>query len=307
MTSKTILLLCLLFAGTNLKAQPYKIVSNTERILFIGNSITYKGDYISYIEAYLTLKYPDLDIDFMNLGLSSETVSGLSEPNHANGAFPRPDLRERLDRVLKATQPDLIFACYGMNDGIYLPFDLERFKRYREGIEWLHQKATEQGIEIVFVTPPVYDEQQGAAYANVLDVYADWLISCRYTRDWKVIDIHEPMNNYVRERRKLDTSFHLAQDGIHPNLLGHWLIAKEILVGINEIHLKSVESPKNVFANFADGEQVLDLVMQKQAIMKHAWLSHTKHQRPGVPDGLPLEDALIKRDSLKRQIKRLVR
>ena len=36
--------------------------------------------------------------DILDLGLSSETVSGLSEPGHAGGAFPRPCLKERLER-----------------------------------------------------------------------------------------------------------------------------------------------------------------------------------------------------------------
>ena len=35
--------------------------------------------------------------------------------------IPRPDLHERLERVLTQTKPDLVFARYGMNDGIYLP------------------------------------------------------------------------------------------------------------------------------------------------------------------------------------------
>ena len=50
----------------------------------------------------------------------------MSEEGHAGGKFPRPDLHERLDRALPKTKPDLVFACYGMNDGIYLPLDEAR-------------------------------------------------------------------------------------------------------------------------------------------------------------------------------------
>ena len=70
---------------------------------------------------------------FSTSGLPSETVSGLSEPGHAGGAFPRPDLHERLERVLEQTRPDLIVACYGMNDGIYHPFTEARFEKYQAG------------------------------------------------------------------------------------------------------------------------------------------------------------------------------
>ena len=93
-------------------------VNQIQRVLFLGNSITYSGQYVADIEAYYRLVHPTLEIEWINVGLPSETVSGLSEEGHADGAFPRPDLHERLERVLKQTQPDLVFANYGMNDGI---------------------------------------------------------------------------------------------------------------------------------------------------------------------------------------------
>jgi hypothetical protein len=40
----------------------------------------------------------------IDAGPPSETVSGLSEEGHAGGQFPRPDLVERLTRVLAVTK-----------------------------------------------------------------------------------------------------------------------------------------------------------------------------------------------------------
>src|SRR5690606_15959830 len=130
-----------------------------------------------YVETYFRLNHPERDLEWINVGLPSETVSGLSEENHADGEFPRPDLHERVDRVLALLMPDLVFVNYGMNDGIYLPLDDERFQKYKEGIELLNAKIIEIDAEAVFVTPPVYDPKKGEAYASVLDDYSDWLIS----------------------------------------------------------------------------------------------------------------------------------
>src|SRR5436305_15257546 len=86
-----------------------KLPDSVHRILFLGNSITYAGNYITDIEAYFVTHYPNKTYEFINMGLPSETVSGLSEQGHAEGKFPRPDLHERLDRVLALTKPDLVF------------------------------------------------------------------------------------------------------------------------------------------------------------------------------------------------------
>ncbi|MDQ3292084.1 MAG: G-D-S-L family lipolytic protein, partial [Bacteroidota bacterium] len=134
-----------------------KIAPNVKRILFLGNSITWAGIYVNDLEAYITAQDPNRQLEFINAGLSSETVSGLSEEGHAGGSFPRPDLHERLARVLEKTKPDLVFACYGMNDGIYLPFDENRFAKFKEGINWLHQEVEKTGAKIIHLTPPDYD------------------------------------------------------------------------------------------------------------------------------------------------------
>ncbi len=108
------------------------------RIVFLGDSITYAGEYVDQFELFLRATFPERRFEVLDLGLPSETVSGLSEEGHAGGKFPRPDLHERLDRVLAKTKPDLVFACYGMNDGIYLPPDNERSEKFATGMVELH-------------------------------------------------------------------------------------------------------------------------------------------------------------------------
>src|SRR4029077_565474 len=113
--------------------------------------------YIESIEAYFVTRLPGRHIEFLNLGLPSETVSGLSEDGHAGGQFPRPDLHERLGRVLEKTRPDLVIACYGMNDGIYLPLDTARFQKYKDGLQRLRDQASNASAKVIHLTPPVFD------------------------------------------------------------------------------------------------------------------------------------------------------
>ena len=303
------LLVLLISIGIQIQcfSQAYDIPNHVKRIVFLGNSITYSGQYISYIDAYLSIRYPEKHVEFINVGLPSETVSGLSEPNHADGKFPRPDLRERLERVLTKIKPDLVFACYGMNDGIYMPFDDTRFQKYREGINWLHAQVIKSGASIVHITPPVFDERKGKAYANVLDIYSDWLISCRYTANWDVIDIHWPMKKYLEDQRCLDSTFMYAGDGVHPNEIGHFIMAKQILLYLGETELTNAKDIKNALLNNKNGDGILALVEKRQELMKDAWLTYTGHKRPGMKTGLPMIEAQQKAEEIDNQIRILLK
>lgn len=269
------------------------IGSDAGPVIFLGNSITYAGQYVAMTESLLLMAQDQSKSQFINLGLPSETVSGLSEPNHANGKFPRPCLFDRLDTLLDKVKPRLVFVCYGMNDGIYLPFDSSRFEAYQAGIMRLHDRLQHAGVKrIIWLTPPVHDDPklrlQG--YNQVLDSYASWLQTKAAKEQWEVVDLHFPMKAYLEEQLKLDSTFKLASDGIHPETLGHWLMAKTIIAHLLpgtalaptwEQELKSLPKLQKIYP----------LVLKRQTIMKDAWLTHIGHKRPGMVKGRPIAEA----------------
>ena len=294
--------LLLLLSLTSMSAQ--SLLPEAKRILILGDSITHSGQYIAFLETVLTAD-TDRRYEIIGSGLSSETVSGLSEDGHAGGKFPRPDLHERLDRVLEKTKPDLILACYGMNCGIYLPLDEGRFQKYKDGIQKLRDKAKAAGAQIIHLTPPVYDANQkkGEApfYNDVLGAYGKWLMDQRI-EGWKVIDLHEPMNEALAELRKSDPAAYLSKDGVHPGPEGHWLMAQQILkawgVRTNDTLATFTEPEGRLFA-------LHNLVSQRQKILSAAYLSAAGHLRPGVAPGLPLPEALEKAAALTKTIDQL--
>jgi lysophospholipase L1-like esterase len=283
-------------------------LSGVRRVVFLGDSITYAGGYIEYVEAFLRARDPRFRCEFLDLGLPSETVSGLTEPGHAGGKFPRPDLHERLDRVLKLTKPDLIVACYGMNDGIYHPFSEERFEAYQKGIRFIRERAEGVGAKVLHLTPPVFDpvpikaqtlpagraeyRQPYEGYDEVLDRYAAWLVAQR-AHGWEVVDLHGPLKRYLDRERKRDPRFRLADDGVHINSTGHWLIARELLQhwGVSAEAIGEGASGETVIARLPHGPEVLKLVERRQRVLKDAWLSATKHTRPGMARGVELPEA----------------
>ncbi len=310
-SSQLCFLLLIALTTFSAPAQP----PNVPRIVFLGDSITHSGGFIESIEAATLVQFPELRIEFLNLGLPSETTSGLSEPGHAGGAFPRPDLHERLERVLEQTKPPLIVACYGMNDGIYYPFGDDRFEKFKSGIERLHQAAERYKCQIIHLTPAYFDalpirdrllpagldeyRQPFVGYDDVLHAYSEWLLGKR-NAGWQVLDVHSTMKQAVAELRKSKPDFTFATDGVHPNDMGQAVIAKP-LADAWGLKLGADGKP-----NHPRAAELLKLVREKQSVLKLAWLTATKHTRPGIPAGLSIQDAQNKAADLDRKARLLL-
>ncbi len=292
-----LLILSLLLIATHLRADDF--LPGAKRILFLGDSITYAGQYVDQFEFFLFMEYPERKFEVINCGLPSETVSGLSEEGHAGGQFPRPDLHERLDRVLAKVKPDLILACYGMNDGIYLPLDDARFGKFQDGMKRLHLAATKAGAKIIHLTPPIFDPGPGAdrasSYDAVLARYSTWLLDQRAI-GWQVIDLHGPMSAALDEIRKTDPAFTFQKDHVHPNDAGHLVLANAILAGLKSDRLAA-------FGLLGPDQPRTDAIRKRGRILADAWLTETGHKRPGMAKGLPLAEAQAKADAIEKEIR----
>ena len=308
----SVLLFALLHSHAVLADLPIAFPLQSKRVLFLGDSITHSGGYVSWIETQCRLQGISPLPEFINVGLSSETCTGLTEPDHP---FPRPDVHERLNRALAHIQPDVVIACYGMNDGIYHPFSKQRFKAYQNGINQLITKVQTSGAKLVLMTPPPFDavaigvsggtlqpagSKQYAYFApyehydrEVIARYAQWILEQK-DRVSMVIDLHTPLSAHLTEQRMTNPTYTLAPDGVHPNPLGQRMIGETILLAWG---LPSITEP---------GKPLFDRMHQRMSLLHDAWLSHIGHKRPGVTQGLPLEQALNKADEMLTAIRPLI-
>jgi lysophospholipase L1-like esterase len=220
------------------------------------------------------------------MALPSETASGLSEPGHAGGSFPRPDVHERLGRVLSQYKPTLVLACYGINDGIYLPLDSARTQAFRQGMISLRQACLQAGAKIILITPPLYAPDKPKDFINydgVLDNYAQWLVDQR-AASWQVIDIRPKLRDAIAGAKKEAPKFIYSKDNIHPGPEGHVFIAQAVWSQLAPMMKWKLDTP------FADGAK-FKLLQQSMTVLRDAWLKQTGYLRPGLPSGMPLEQA----------------
>lgn len=287
-----------LLSVSSMASASEKLLEGKKTILILGDSITQMGDYVTDFDAWLVKKYPDRRFTVINAGVASETISGLSEDNHAGGRFPRPDLHERLERVLEKTKPDLIIACYGMNCGIYKELDDQRVARFQEGNLKLRAAAKKYKAEIVHMTPPIFDNhgKPGFDYDTVLSAYSAWMVKQR-ENGWHVVDLHSDMRKKVDQAKASDPKFTVQKDTIHPDAAGHWMMAQPLIAFFGD----------TTSAQLASANDLLDAarlaaVKQRMQFYQKAIHAETKPLRPGVPQGGTLESAAAEAKKLEDAI-----
>lgn len=281
-----------------------ELLKDVRRIVFLGDSITQKGDYVADVECWFLSH--GVEVEVLNLGLGSETATDLT-PEENEGhlkkyGFGRSFISERLGRVLSETKPDLLFVCYGMNDGVPTP-------RYAQAITRLRDEALKSGVKrVVICTPPLYDNKKDAA-SNPADKnlarYTEWLLGKR-NDGWLVVDLHTPMRATLDAARASNPNFIFAEDGVHPNREGHWLMAREILRQAFGERALDLYCSEQLFPFL--GAEIRDLVRQRQALLFNAWMAKIGHTRPNVtggpqaPLGPSLAEANAKAKTITEQI-----
>lgn len=221
-----------------------------DRVLFIGDSITQAGQYVALTEAHLWATRPELGLEIINAGLSSETVSGMTEPVHPG---PRPDINQRLSRALELVRPDWVVVCYGMNDGIYHPTSPEIVEAYRAGLKKVIDRVVAGGAKLILLTPPSFDvgappvrkrlaevkPDEPYGYSNPYPKYDETLVALgEVVKSYagtagvdRVIDVHAATDAYLKRVKQAKPDYAYG-DGVHPPADGHLAMAIGLLEGL---------------------------------------------------------------------------
>ncbi len=287
----------ILFALTSVHAvaNAEPLIGPGDRVLCIGDSITAAGHYVSLLDIQLRIQYPNHARTVVNLGLPSEGVTGLSEPDHP---FPRPNVHERLTRALDQFKPDVVIACYGVNDGIYHPFSEQRFTAYKTGIAKLITEVKRRDVSLVLCTPipfdpaplrvsgkllPLNTEKNFAWFAiyeeydKVIGQYAEYVRTKLKGVD-RIADVFQDITDTLEKKRKSDASYTMSADGVHIDVAGHLVMAECVAKACG---ITWSTNDKNLF----------DLTEKNTKWLHDAWLSKVGHLRPGMAKGKPLAEA----------------
>ncbi len=191
-----------------------------DRIVFLGDSITEQYQYSTDIELYLTTRFPDGDMTFINAGIGGDTATG--------GA-------RRFDEHVLAEKPTALTIDFGMNDGGYGGFNPGAAKNYLNKTEEMLKAAKKAGVRVALISPnavevrarpqlKTYLETQQKFYAPLKELAEKYQVPFvdQYAVTRKVLEKIEADNADV----------HPFPDGVHTNGPGGLLMAHTILTGL---------------------------------------------------------------------------
>lgn len=196
-----------------------------DRIVFIGDSITEQRQYTNYVESYLVLRYPGLNLSFLNAGWGGDTAKGgLS----------------RLARDVIAVKPTVVVVCFGMNDGGYGYAGVQAAAdAYRKHLEGILDRLAAKKIRVVLMTPGIVDDSVPALKwlkdrtdynRKELRTIAGTALALGAKRKLPVADIHALMTASLAAAARAGVD--MGPDGIHPDAGGSLLMAHGLLAAL---------------------------------------------------------------------------
>lgn len=221
--------ICLGLASLSANAQ-VKPFQQNDRVIFVGNSITEAGAYVSYIYLYYMTHFPGKKLVIMNGGIGGDKAA---------------DIYRRLDYDVLAKQPNVLVLTFGMNDSGYFEFNndnaaataRERIAASRQNYELIEKRLLQlPDIQKVLMSSPPYDETAkigGNVFRgkhNAMKEIVKFQQAIARKNNWPFVDLFHPMTELDLRLQQKDSAFTLVgPDRVHPGNAGHLVMASLFL------------------------------------------------------------------------------
>jgi lysophospholipase L1-like esterase len=197
-----------------------------QKIVFIGDSITDAErhrraygplgfGYVHFIGNSLLAKYPQLNLNLINTGVSGDTVT---------------DMAKRWERDCMAHRPDVLSVLIGINDvwrSVMEPHrDASSAERYEVTYDRLLLQAKERcHCRIVLVEPFLFENDPRDPVFEALQPYLASVRSLAQKHEAVLAPLQQKLNEQLAEVPPARWS----QDTVHPYLWAHAWIAQRWL------------------------------------------------------------------------------
>ncbi|MBI3829566.1 MAG: SGNH/GDSL hydrolase family protein [Planctomycetes bacterium] len=204
------------------------------RLLFIGDSITDAGrarpvgeglfealgkGYVNLVSGMLGAACPERKIRVVNMGTSGNTVR---------------DLKARWKTDVLDLKPDWLAIMIGIND-VWRQFDCPLqteihvgLKEYEATLNELVSRTQPALKGLVLMTPFFIESSRADAMRARMDEYGAAVKKVAKARGALCVDTQAAFNAYLKHAH----SASLAWDRVHPNVIGHTILARAFLKSV---------------------------------------------------------------------------
>jgi len=168
-------------------------------------------------ETALSLRYPDRNVTFRNLGWSGDTVWGEARASFGTVADGFKHLREHVESL----KPTVILVGYGGNEAFA---GEEQLPRFVQGLQTLLDTLAPTGAQIVLLSPMKHEERGLPLFSakkrnHDLRVYRDAIANVARQRGHRFVDL------YAFADKNTATQPAWTENGIHLTSYGYWKTA----------------------------------------------------------------------------------
>ena len=262
-----IILAIVLLNSSGTKANPFTL-HDGDLVVFLGNSFFERALPFGHLETTLTLRWPNQNLRFRNLGWDGDTVYG-----HARAGGRRRaifgDAEEGFQRMvahLKALKPSVILVAYGLNES----YDGEQgIQKFRTGMGRLTSQLP-ASIRYVFISPipiehHVEEDMTSKVHRRlsehvrkrnkILELYCQAMAEFAHQHGHRYVDL------FHTESPNRPT---ITDDGLHPHLVGYSWCSQAIAAGLD------MPAPQ-VSLGSHSAQKLRAAIVKKNTLYYHRW------------------------------------
>jgi lysophospholipase L1-like esterase len=192
-----------------------------DRVVFLGDSITAQYEYSTYIELYLTTRFPSGKMAFYNAGIGGDTATG--------GA-------RRFATQVLAEKPTIVTIDFGMNDGGYGGFDQGKADQFIRQTEQMLAMAKKAGVRVALISPNAVEVRNNPTRKTYLETQLKFYaplkeLAAKY--DVQFVDQYALTRTVLEKLAADDAKVKPFPDSVHTGRAGGLLMAHAILAGLH--------------------------------------------------------------------------
>lgn len=202
------------------------VIRKGDRVAIVGDSITEQKLYSRFMEDYLQMCVPQLELTVFQFGWGGERAPGFAG---------------RMENDMVPWGPTLVTTCFGMNDGGYRPYDDNIGKAYENGTRRIQSCVKEMGGRMVVGGPGTVDVDTWRKTSPDDDVYynenlaklSEIAAAVAKENGFAYTNLHALMMDVMAKAKAANGSGYpvCGGDGVHPGPNGHLVMAYAFLKG----------------------------------------------------------------------------